>query len=375
MEPFSQKFKVAVVQTSPVFLDKVRGVEKVCRLIGEVGRKGAKLILFPESLIPAYPYWGRDFSEDFSIWKRVWAEFHRHSVEIPGEEVEAIGEAAAKVGAYVVVGLSERDLQFRGTLYNTLLFLSPEGKVLGRHRKLVVTHHERLYWGQGDGRDIVVFDTELGKLGGLICYEHHMCLLKYALFLKREQVHCAVWPGWPHTPEADIGPVIDAACRQYAFEGQTFVLAACGYITREQVPDDFVYKDKTVWASCGGSGVISPVGQYLAGPLYGQEGVLYAEVDLRLIPLAKCMVDGVGHYARPDLLSLCLHDQPYELYRPFRREPQPQPELLAELRQALEELLSQACTCSPSELAKLRTVIKGLKDKIAGQGGSSHQVS
>lgn len=359
-----KKFKVAAVQASPVFLDKERTIEKACRLMEEASQNGAQLILFPETFIPAYPYWGRDFSEGFSTWKKVWVELYENSVEIPSQEAEIIQGAASKAGAYVVLGLNERE---GGTLYNTLLFVGPDGKILGKHRKLVVTHHERMYWGQGDGGDIRVFDTELGRLGGLICYEHHMNLLKYALFLKGEQLHCGVWPGWPHASDANIKPVIDAACRQYAFEGQTFVLVACNYITEDQVPDDFVYKEKTVWTSCGGSGIINPVGQYIGGPLYDQEGTVYAEVDLGLIPIAKCMFDGVGHYARPDLLSLNIYDEPYVPYRVIKREPHPQPERFIELKIAIEDLLSKASSCSPSEIAEIKSAIERLSAKIGSK--------
>lgn len=334
------KFKAAAVQAAPVFLDKKATLEKACHLINEAGQNGAKLIVFPEAYIPTYPYWTSDLT---ARWVYVWRELFQNAVEIPSADTDIICEAARKADAYVVMGLNERDSVYQGTLYNTALFIDRTGKIIGKHRKLVPTFHERLYWGRGDGSGIKVFPTEYGRLGGLICYEHQMTLLKYAMFAKGEQIHCALWPGWPGRPRYNLKNQVDAACRQYAFEGQVFVIAANAYITENQVPDDFPYKKSTHWQSFGGSGIISPLGEYIAGPEYDKETIVYAEIDMGLIPLAKATVDTMGHYARWDIFSLNLNEEPQVPCKPMPRAAASfLPADCQELRSAIADLTAKA---------------------------------
>ena len=204
------RFKAAAVAASSVFLDREGTTEKVCELIAEAGRAGAKLTVFPEALIPGYPYW---------IWLMTptqgapfFVELYKNAVELNSPTVRKIGQAAHAADTHVVIGISERE---GGTLYNTLLYLNNRGEVIGRHRKLQPTHVERTIWGWGDGRDLRVFDTELGKLSGLICWEHTMDLARYALIALGEQIHVAAWPGVSgitHNPHACIfNGVTDAA--------------------------------------------------------------------------------------------------------------------------------------------------------------------
>lgn len=304
----------AAVQAAPVFMDKDGTIEKARAIIKEAAASGAKLIVFPETFIPAYPYWGIDYAEDLLPQMLNFAELSANAVEVPGPDLDILAEAARAAGAYVVMGLNERD-PLGGTLYNTSVIISDRGELIGRHRKLVPTVHERIFWGRGDGSDLRVFETGIGRVGSLICYEHHMPLSKMAMFLQGEQIHCALWPGWPCFGEYDIRPIIDSATRQYAFEGGCFVVAGCMYIEEKDVPDEFFHKNLTRWDSCGGASIVSPLGSYLAGPAYGEETILYAELDFSLIALAKAVFDSVGHYARWDVTALSFNP---EANRPVR---------------------------------------------------------
>ena len=299
-----QVFRAAAVQAAPVFLDLDATVEKTCRLIQEAGERGYRLVVFPETFIPGFPFWPKDppRSERDKVFEP-YSLLFQNSVEVPSEQTRRLGEAARKAVTYVVLGVNEKDA-VGGTVYNSLLYFGPEGHLLGKHRKLVPTYHERCVWGRGDGSGLRVYDTEVGRIGGLICYEHHMPLVKYALFSKGEQVHAAVWPS-----QAYLRPVIEVATRQYAFEGRTFVISACGYLTKDQVPEDFPLREETLWDADGGSAIISPLGQHLAGPVYDREEIVCAEIDLGLILRAKVYVDSVGHSARPDVARLLLNEE------------------------------------------------------------------
>ena len=318
--PFEfKRFKAAAVQAAPVFMDKDATIEKACKLISEAGRNGAELIVFPETYIPTYPYWAIDYSESTIFAVGAALDLYKNSVEIPSRDTDLLCEAAREANAIVVMGLNEREEKYKGTLFNTLLFINSDGKILGRHRKLIPTLHERIFWGRGDGSDLRVFDTRIGKLGGLICYENHMTLAKYAMAAMGEEVHCMVWPGWPtEAIDYNIQPIIDAAVREYAFETQTFVISACDYITKEMVPDTFHYKEKTCWDSGGGSSIVDPLGNYLAGPELRKETILYADIDMSTRAIAKIIFDAVGHYTRWDVLSLNINTQPYTPLKPVK---------------------------------------------------------
>jgi len=303
------KFKAAAVQAAPVFLKKEATIDKACSLIAEASRNGAELIVFPETYIPTYPYW---FPEGHGLWGRwaySWRELLGNSVEIPSEDTQKLCDAARKASACVVMGLNERDSLTQGTIYNTMLFIHRDGNILGSHRKLMPTAFERMYWGRGDGSGLNVFQTDLGRLSGLICAENFMVLPKYALFAQGEQIHCSTWPGAPGGRGGGLKPSIDAACRCLALEGGVWVVNCCGYITEKDVPDDFMYKKDMEFSAFGGSAIVGPRGNYVAGPVYDEEVIVYGEIDMGEIALAKCALDMVGHYARPEVVSLTLNKE------------------------------------------------------------------
>jgi aliphatic nitrilase len=310
------RFKAAAVSAAPVFLDREATTEKVCELIAEAGRAGAKLTVFPEVLIPGYPYW---------IWLMTptqgapyFVRLYKNAVEINSPTVQKLGRAARAADSYVVVGISERE---GGTLYNTLLYLDNRGEVIGRHRKLQPTHVERTIWGHGDGSDLRVFDTELGKMAGLICWEHTMDLTRYALTAMGEQIHIAAWPGvstLTHNPHCCIfNAVTDAAARHHALAGQTFVINVQSPIGADIV-EQLGFQDRPDMIRPGGgwTAIIGPDGQIIGGPLTDKEGIVYADIDLEQIIVAKYACDSAGHYARPDVLRLVADLRPQPVWEP-----------------------------------------------------------
>ncbi len=304
------KIKAAVVQAAPVLFDREASVEKAYGLALEAGKKGANLILFPEAFIPAYPR-GLSFGmvvgsrspEGRETWERYWA----NAVEVPGPTTEALGAAAHEAGAYLAIGVIERDsASSRGTLYCTLLYFGPDGSLLGKHRKLKPTGSERLVWGEGDGSTLTVVDAEWGRIGGLICWENYMPLARMALYGKGIGVYLA--------PTADARDTWQATLRHIACEGRCFVLGCNQFVTKDMYPGDLAGIEELAnqpEVMCrGGSAVISPMGEALAGPLYGEEGILYAELDMAEITRSKLDFDVVGHYARPDVFQLIVNEQP-----------------------------------------------------------------
>lgn len=295
------KFIAAAVQAAPVFLNRDETVGKVLSLIEEASAGGAELIVFPEAFIPAYPYWPKDIgAKERKLIIDAYTELYKNSVEVPDETTDKIAAAAKDAGAYVVIGVNERE---GGTLYNTILYFGKEGALIGKHRKLLSIDSEKCIWGMGGAEDLTVVDTALGKLGGFFCYEHHITLAKYAMYTKGEQIHAGLWAG-----HGFVKPTMDFSSRQYAFEGQLFVVAAAQHLTADMIPDSFPLKEHTLWDFPGGSCIINPRGEYIAGPLYDEEGILYAEIDTEMIIRAKAVIDGVGHFSRPDILSLNIKD-------------------------------------------------------------------
>ena len=309
-EIHNKLLKAAVVQAAPVLFDREGCIEKVCRLCVEAGAEGAELILFPEAFIPAYPR-GLTFGtvvgsrkpEGRQTWERYWA----NAVEVPSESTRIMGEAARQAGAYLAIGVIERDQQFsKGTLYCTLLYFGPDGQLLGKHRKLKPTAAERLIWGEGDGSTLVAFETGIGKLGGLICWENYMPLARMAMYAKGVEFYLA--------PTADARDTWQATLQHIACEGRCFVLGCNQYVTKSMYPTDLAGIDELETQPevlCrGGSAIISPLGEVIAGPLYNQEGILYAELDRSEIARSKFDFDVVGHYARPDIFQLSIDERP-----------------------------------------------------------------
>ena len=310
--------KVAAVQAAPVFMDTQATVEKACRLIKQAGTEHADLVAFSETFIPGYPcYYTGGFDSPAPEWLDYNIALQDNAIVIPGDETVALGEAARQAGCYVVMGCNELD-ERRGsrTLYNTLVFLGRDGSVLGTHRKLMPTYTERTYWGCGDGTDLRVFDTEIGSLGGLICWEHHMILARAAMIELGEEIHVAVWPGtWrvgARMAEAETvaagGCDLHPAIREHAFEAGAFVISVSGLMREQDVPRRWEHIQSSprmnfAWA-VGGSTVVSPMSQYLVEPVFNEETIIYAECPGTMIKAAKVLFDSIGHYSRPDLLRL-----------------------------------------------------------------------
>jgi nitrilase len=295
--------KVAVVQAAPVLFCREATVEKACRLVLDAAAKGAKLVLLPESYVPAYPRGlgfgtvvGSRSAEGRRTWERYWA----NSVDVPGPATEALGAAARQARVFLVVGVTERESRpRRGTLYCSLLYFGPDGRLLGVHRKLKPTGAERLIWGEGDGSSLAVYDTAVGRLGGLICWENYMPLARMALYEQGIEVYLA--------PTADARDTWQATLRHIACEGRCFVLGCNQYVTKSMYPADLEglqdLVDQPEVMCRGGSVIYSPLGEVLAGPIYDQEGMLLADLDLSEVVRARYDFDVVGHYARPDVFD------------------------------------------------------------------------
>ena len=306
--------KVGIAQISSVLMNKEETIEKACRYIEEAGRKKIDILVFPETYIPCYPYW-RGISP-VSKWSDLMVEYHNNSLLIPGKGTDILCESVKDANLICVMGCSEvANLTGSETLYNTLLFIDRNGKILGKHRKLMPTHAERMIWGNGDGRDIRVFDTEVGCLGGLICYENHMTLSKYALAAKGEEIHCAVWPGWwvmerhPGNKKKFRSGMdqhrcdIEHAIREYAFETQTFVISASGLAIEGEIPDEWNFEQAS-----GGSFIVNPAGEIIKGPIFEKECIICADINFRDRLLTKAYFDALGHYSRWDILNLNISD-------------------------------------------------------------------
>ena len=303
--PDVQRFKVAVVQAASVAFDRERTLEKVHRLAREAASKGARLVLFPEAFVSAYPR-GLDFGavvgartekgrEDF---RRYWES----SVEVPGPAVDSLGRAARENSIFLVMGVVERD---GGTLYCTVLFFAPDGSFLGKHRKVMPTASERLVWGFGDGSTMPVFDTPLGKVGAVICWENYLPLLRATMYAKGIEIYCA--------PTADARDSWIASVRHIAVEGRCFVLSCNQFNRRRDFPADYQSAygdDPDVVVTRGGSCIVDPFGNFLAGPNMEGEAILVAEIDRAQIIRGKYDLDVVGHYARPDIFQLHVDERP-----------------------------------------------------------------
>ena len=297
------------MQAAPVLFDREATVEKACGLIEQAAAQGARFILFPEAYIPAYPRglaFGTVVGSRSPVGRSVWQHYWENAVAVPGPTTKKLGEVAKKTNVYLAMGIIERDMErSSGTLYCTLLYFGPDGRLLGKHQKLKPTAGERLIWGEGDGSTLTVIQTEFGSIGGLICWENYMPLARMAMYHKGVELYLA--------PTADARDTWQATLRHIACEGRCFVLGCNQYMTKEMYPDDLKNLkdlDEQPDIMCrGGSAIISPLGKVLAGPLYDQEGILFAELDLGAIARSKFDFDVVGHYARPDVFQLIVNEK------------------------------------------------------------------
>jgi predicted amidohydrolase len=306
--------RVAAIQAAPVFLDRDATIEKAAGLIAEAAAGGAELAAFPETWIPGYPAWifGAAGWDD-GAQKRAFGRLNANAVEVPSPAVDALGRAAKKAGVVVAIGMTERDARAsRGTLYNSILYLSNRGDVLGVHRKLMPTHAERIVWGQGDGSTLHVFETPVGRVGGLACWEHWMPLTRFAMHAKGEQIHVAAWP------EVGDPELHRFATRHYAFEGRCFALCVMGArVGPEHLPDGFELADAMGATDefvdrepTGGTCVFAPDGTVVADSVAGEETIVYADLELGRIPEEQAALDVVGHYNRPDVFTLSVDERP-----------------------------------------------------------------
>ena len=299
------KVRVAVVQAAAVPFDTEACVDKAVRLIEEAAATGAKVILFPEAFIPGYPKglnYGLVVGAREAAGREEFRIYFDAAIEVPGPQTQRLGEAAAAQGSYVVVGVIERE---GGTCYCTVLFFGPDGRLLGKHRKLMPTALERMIWGFGDGSTLTVVDTPYGRIGSVICWENYMPMLRMAMYSKDVALYCA--------PTADDRDTWLSSMQHIALEGRCFVMTACQFIRKKDFPDTVRVSlgdsPDSVLMRCG-SAIISPLGKVLAGPCFEGETILTAVLNLNDIGRGKFDFDVVGHYSRPDVFRLIVNESP-----------------------------------------------------------------
>jgi nitrilase len=307
--------RVAVVQAAPAVFDVPRTLAKLADLAADAARRGARVAVFPEAFVPGYPRglgFGARLGTRSPEGREEFRRYFDSAIDVPGPATEAIAAAARAGRLHLIVGVVERS---GGTLYCTALFFGPDGTLLGRHRKLVPTALERLVWGAGDGSTLPVLDTEVGKLGAAICWENYMPLLRMALYARGVELYCA--------PTVDDRETWLPTMRHIALEGRCFVLSACQYLRRGDCPADYACPggdDPDAVLIRGGSCVVAPLGAVLAGPHFGSEAVLTADLDMAEIARGKYDLDVAGHYARPDVFRLHVNERPLRpvVFRPGR---------------------------------------------------------
>ena len=308
--PNARPYRLAAVQSAPVFLDLDRTVDKACDLIHEAARNGASLVVFPEAYLPGYPLW---------VWfipagqthplRELYTELHANSVSIPGSAVDRLATAAAAANVAVAIGVTERNSEGSDTsLYNTLLLFAADGRIIGRHRKLVPTGGERLIWARGDGSDFDIWPLDFARVGGLICWENYMPLARYALAAWGEQIHIA--PTW------DRGEPWISSMRHIAKENRCFVVSCCQAFHKDDIPDRLSFKANFLgsldgWINPGHSLIADPDGKIVAGPADKEETILYADVEPAQLVGPRWQLDIAGHYARPDIFELRVHRKPH----------------------------------------------------------------
>jgi nitrilase len=301
----SAGFTLAVVQAAPIVFDREASTEKACQLIHQAAMQGATLAAFGETWLPGYPFFVYSgFSE---LWWKTAAEYLANAVEIPSPTTDALCAAAGRAGIDVVIGVAELDRRTGGTVYCTLLFISRDGEILGRHRKLKPTHAERTIWGEGDGSGLRVYERPYGRISGLCCWEHNMVLPGYTLMAQGTQIHIAAWPSGNKEPPAAPIPLWSRhllLSRAFASQAGCYVIAAGALRLREHVPEryrEFLHYDDT-----GESYIIDPRGEIIAGPAEG-ETILLAHGSLENVLAAKAACDVAGHYSRPDVFRLTVN--------------------------------------------------------------------
>lgn len=306
----SESFTAAVIQAASFPQDSLASAEKAVGLIHEAAAKGARLMVFPEAFLGGYPK-GASFGTPVGLRKPEGREdyriYHESAIDLDGPEVDLLSEATAATGAFVVIGVIERE---GGTVYCTALFFDGENGLVAKHRKLMPTGAERLIWGFGDGSTLPVIDTPLGRIGAVICWENYMPMLRMTMYDQGVTLYCA--------PTADDRDAWAGSMRHVALEGRCFVLSACQHITRGAYPDDFdcaLGDDPDTVLLRGGSMIVAPLGDVLAGPDFSGETILYAQIDPDEVVRGKYDFDVTGHYARPDIFNLTVDVAPKRAVR------------------------------------------------------------
>ena len=302
--------KVAVIQKPPVLLDRDKSIAQAVRSIDEAAGAGAELLVFPEAYIPGYPTWVWRLKPggDMTLSSELHARLRRNAVDLNGEDLRPLQEAASRHAVTVVSGMNEIDSRFSGTtLFNTVVIIGPAGTLLNRHRKLMPTNPERMVWGMGDGSGLRVVDTPAGRLGALICWESYMPLARYALYAQGLEIF--VNPTW------DNGEACLVTLRHIAREAGCWVIGTATALQGCDVPEDFPERDRLYkpdeWINDGDAVVINPAGTVTAGPLHREKGILFAEIDVEAARRARRSLDVCGHYARPDVFSFSVNRKPF----------------------------------------------------------------
>ena len=299
--------KIGCVQATPVIFNKKKTLEKAADLIKQAASENVKLLVFPESFIPAYPAglgFGTVVGSRTEAGRDQFREYWDNSVAVPGPETKRLSELAREYNTYIVMGVTERDTISK-TLYCTLLYFSPNSGLMGKHRKLKPTAAERLVWGDGDSTTLSTFDTEIGKIGGLICWENYMPLARMAMYQKGVEIYVA--------PTADARDSWNSTMIHIAREGRCYVIGCNQLIKKSDYPDhlrDHLADDRPELLSRGGSVIVSPMGDVLAGPLYGEEGLLTADANMEELVRSKMDFDVIGHYSREDVFDFQIPGQP-----------------------------------------------------------------
>ena len=311
--------EVAAVQAASVFLDREGSTEKACRLIREAGKNGARIIAFPEGFIPAHPVWYHHHAATGAVANRLAVELFKNSVEIPGRETDALGAAARDANAYVVVGVCEKLPNTLGTLFNSQIYIGPDGTLIRKHQKIMPTVGERLVHMGGYGDTFGAFDSEFGPMSGLICGENSNPLAVFALIAEGTRIHVMSWPNHFPTSGDPLRNRVAIDSQAFAQMSKAFVISACGTVDERMIEmlqagpaaEKFL-RDPNC---CGGSLIVDPQSRIIAGPMGAEEGILYAECDLELSIQMKLRHDFAGHYNRPDIFQLHVNRAAPQLYR------------------------------------------------------------
>jgi len=302
--------KLAIVQEAPVLLDRDKTIRKAITLIDQAVAGGADLVVFPEAFIPGYPAWIWRLRPggDWGLCETLHARLLDNAVDLSANDMEPLCDAAGRHGITIICGINERDSELsRATLYNTAVIIGPDGRIINRHRKLMPTNPERMVWGFGDGSGLKVVDTPCGRLGALLCWENYMPLARYALYSQGIEIYIA--------PTYDSGDGWIGTLQHIAREGCCWVVGSGVVLKNSDIPEDFpekdqLYPDTEEWINPGDSVVIAPGGEIVSGPMHKETGLLYAEVDVSCVGIARRAMDIVGHYARPDIFTLHVNTQP-----------------------------------------------------------------